>query len=541
MRSNDGLSDRLILHGEPARAALIRGMSLMTGLLRPTLGPTARTVAIARLVGSGPPEILDSAATIARRTIQLADPFEDMGAMLVRDMVWQLFERVGDGTATAAVLAQALVRGSARCIAAGVSAASVRRGIERGLAVALAELRRRARAIEGPAEIANVAAGVVRDPALTEMIGEIVDSVGPDGAALVEDAEASETGYEYVDGLRWNEGYVSPHLLEAGQTTARLINPRIFVTDRPLERAEQLLPAVEVCVAAGERRLLVIAPEVRDSAVALLVVNRRNGVLESAVAVRAPAVGAQRTRILEDIAVATGGRCVREAAGERLEDVTIDCLGRARQVWASKTAFGILGGQGGKDAIRRRIGEARAELNAAGDDGFLRDKIRERIGKLAGTAAVIRVGAPTESAREELKLRIEAALKAAGLALQEGVVPGGGAALLGCVPAVEALELDGDQTAGTRVLAEALAEPMRAIAANAGLEPSPIVHEARLRGQDWAFDAVGREWIDTRQAGPVDPLAVVRAALEAGVSAATTAMTAEVLIRRRVRPAGLKR
>jgi chaperonin GroEL len=311
-----------------------------------------------------------------------------------------------------------------------------------------------------------------------------------------------------------------------------VMNPRIFVTDHALESPEHLLPAVEACLAAGERSLLVIAPEIRDAAVALLVVNRRQGVLDGALAVRAPSVGAQRARILEDIAVQTGGRCIRQEPGERLEDVTLDDLGRARQAWATRTAFGILGGQGSKEAIRRRIGEARAELSGVGDDPYLREKIRERIGKLAGAAAHIRVGAPTAASQAELKLRVEAALTAARLALRDGVVPGGGAALLACVPALEALEPDGDEGVGVGVLAAALAEPMRAIAENAGFEPGAIVHEARRRGSGWTFDAVRRAWVDARLDGPVDPLSVTLTALETSVSAATMALTTDVLVRR---------
>jgi chaperonin GroEL len=531
---------RRILHGPSARAALLRGIDLMTRLLRPTLGPLPRTVAISPIAGSQPPEILDSAAVIARRTIQLADPFEDMGGMLVRHLAWRVFERVGDGSATAGVLAQALVHAGAKYVAAGGNPVSVKRGIQCGLAVATAELRRQARTIDGPSEIANVVAGIVRRPDLAEMLGEVVDAVGPDGAILVEDAQGIQTVHEYLDGVRWNEGFVSSFLLRSDEaTTTRVMNPRVLVTDWSLERAEQLLPTLEACVGAGERCLFVVAPEIRDSAIGLLVANRERGVLDDVVAVRAPSIGTQRARILEDLAVITGGRCITQERHDRLADVTIDDLGRARQAWATRFAFGILGGHGSKAAIRQRIAEARTELRAVEDDAYTTAKIQERIGKLAGTAVTIHVGAATKAEQDDLKLRIEAAVRSARSAVQDGVVPGGGAAMLACIPALEAMQVSGEEAVGVRALAQALAEPMRAIVWNAGLDAGPILDEAR-RGRQHnpprVFDVVRREWVDPWSAGLVDPLPVALAALETSVSTAMLALTAEVLIRRKKPP-----
>jgi chaperonin GroEL len=535
--------ERRILEGPLARAALLRGIDRMTRLLRPTLGPLPRTVAIERLVGHDPPEILDSAALIARRTLQLADPFEDMGGMLIRHLVWRVFEREGDGAATAAVLTQSLVHAGARYVAAGGNPVLVRRGMERGLAVAVAGLRSQARTIDGPTEIARVVAGTVRNAELSDMIGEVVDAVGPDGAVLVEDAQGTQTVHEYIDGVRWNEGYVSAFLLRQDESgTTRVQNPRILVTDYSLDRAEDLLPTLEACVGAGERNLLIVAPDIRDSAVGLLVVNRERGVLDGAVAVKAPS-GPQQTRILEDIAVITGGRCVCQDRHERLADVTINDLGKARHAWATRFAFGILGGQGSKVGIRARIAEARAELGTIEDDAYTSEKIKERIGKLAGTAAVIRVGAHSKSEQEDLKLRIEAAVRSARSALREGVVPGGGAALLACIPALEAVQAgggDADERVGISALAQALAEPMRAILGNAGLEVAPIVHEARRRVASqvhaYVFDVLRREWVDAWSGGIVDPLAVALAALEISVGTAALALTSEVLVRRKNPP-----
>lgn len=526
-----------ILHDVAARAALLRGMERMTRLLRPTLGPIPRTVAIARLTNNTqPPEILDHAATIARRTLQLADPFEDMGGMLIRHLAWQVFERVGDGSATSAVIAQSLVQAAHQYVAAGGNPVSVRRGLERAAAVAATELRRQARRIDGPEEIARLLAGSLRDPQLADLMGEVLDAVGSYGAILVENAQGTRTTAEYVDGVRWNEGFVSSFLLPEGTTsTLRVLNPRILVTDIALERAEQLLATLEACVAAGERGLMVIAPEVRDSAVGMLVANRERGALEHAIAVRAPTLGAQRNAILEDLSVITGGRFISQQLGDDLTRVRIEDLGKARQAWATKAAFGIVGGEGSKSAIRQRIAAARTELKSVdANDAYTSSKIEERIGKLAGLTAIIRVGAASTSEQEELKLRVEAAIRAARSALQEGVVPGGGAALLACERAVQAIDAQGDERLGAMALARALAEPMRSILRNAGVAPETVV--ARARACSCVYDVVRQEWVDPWTAGLVDPLAVVLTALEASVSTASIALSADVLIHRKNPP-----
>src|SRR5713226_4620891 len=320
----------------------------MARLLRPTLGPLSRTVAIKRLTGlSQGPAILDSGAVIARRTLQLADPFEDMGGMLIRHLAWRVFEQAGDGTATAAVLAQSLMHAGMRYIAAGGDAVSMRRGMQLALDTATAELTRQARTIDGPLEIARVVSGSLFSGRsdLADMLGEVVDAVGTDGAILVEDAQGMHTTHEYIDGVRWNEGYVSAFLLRPDEaSTSRMLNPRVLGTDFALDKAEQLVPALEACVATGGRGLFIIAPEIRDSAIGVLVANRERGVLDNVVAVKAPSFGVQRTRILEDIAAITGGRCVCQERQDRLADVTSGDLGTARQAWATRFAFGILGG-----------------------------------------------------------------------------------------------------------------------------------------------------------------------------------------------------
>lgn len=532
---------RLVLGAPESRIALLRGVDVMAALVRPTLGPLARTVAIAGQFPNDAPEVLDNAATIMRRTIQIGDPFADMGAMLVRHLAWTVFERVGDGAATAVTLAHALLHAAAPALAAGADPMAMRRGIERGLAVAVKALQDQARPVESAAELARCIAGVVRAPALTATIGELVEAVGPDGAVLIEEWQGTTTTATYLDGLRWKSGLLSSYLLKAGETVGRLSEPRILVTDCPLARADDLLPVLEACVAAGERQLLVIAPEISAAALGLLILNRERGVLSGALVVRAPGAGEQQSRILTDIAIATGGRAFLVATGARLFDVTIADLGRAHHVWATAATFAILGGRGEKSDIRRRIGEAKAELRAASSDDDARRQIRERIGKLAGTAALIHVGAATESERVELRTRVEAAVTAAQAALRHGAVPGGGGALLVCVPALERLadDLRGDEALGVRLLARTLPAPMRAIAANAGIDASAIFNDARPPAPGWTFDVLRRQWVDAGESGILDPLSVVLAALEGSVSTAVMALPTDVLIRHK-RPESTK-
>ncbi len=527
------MARRLMLEAPLSRVALQRGMDQMTALLSPTLGPLARTVAIQGLSKTSTPEVLDSAATIARRTIQFVNPFEDMGAMIVRQLAWAVFEEVGDGSAIAAVLCQGLMHAAAPVIAAGGNAMLIKRGVERGVRVALVELALQARKIELPTEIARCVAGTLRDPALAELIGEVIEAVGPDGAVLVEDAPGMRTTVEYIEGVRWDGGFHSYFLLREGTTNTRLLNPRIFITDIELRSAEQLLPVVEACLAAGERNLMVIAPEVSDSALALLIINRDNGVLEEVIATKAPSLGEQRSKILVDLALTTGGRAFTRDAGDRIEDVLLEDLGTARQAWVTNETFGILGGNGARGAVRQRINETKVELRAVRDDDSLRRTLQERIGKLSGAAAMVRVAAPTALAQVDLRSRVEAAVMSARAGFRDGVVPGGGAAFIGCVPALERLraELSGDEAFGVEILARALSAPLRIIARNAGVDPQPIVAEARLRGPQWTFDVLRREWVDAWEAGILDPLPVLQAALQMSASAATMAMTTDVLVR----------
>lgn len=527
-------SPRYVLESPHSRRALLRGMDQMIGLLRPTLGPTARTVAVQGMSKTSAPEILDSAATIARRTVQLDNPWEDMGGMIVRQMAWTLFEEVGDGAATAAVICQTLMHEANRMVAAGGNPMIIKRGLERALAVAQSELRRQSRTVELASEIAQVILGTVRDQALADMVGEATEAVGLDGAVLIEDSASRDTDLEYIEGVRWNSGYHSYFLLKEGEDSIRMMHPRILLTDHLLISAEQLIPTLEACLAAGERNLMVIAPEVSGSALALLIVNRDKGVLESVIAAKAPNMGKMREGALIDLAAITGGRAICNERGDKMDEVIFEDLGTARQAWVTSTTFGILGGAGAKGTIRQRITEVKNELRALPkDEEYDRKTIQERIGKLAGAAALIRVGAVTQVEQQETKLRIEAAVAAARSALRDGVVAGGGAGYVGCIAALERLksEYEGDEAFGIEVMARALSAPMRAIARNSGHDPRPLVHMARERGEEWTFDVLTGEWVDAWESGIVDPLPVALAVLEKATSAAIMAMTTDVLIR----------
>jgi chaperonin GroEL len=492
----------------------------MSRLAALTYGPTPGTVAIQPLVGSGPPEVLDSAATIARRTIGLPDAFENAGAMLVRHTLLRVQERVGDGGGLTALLLHRILLESTNQLAGGGDPAEIRLGLETGLAYACAALQSQVRSIDNASDIQSLMAGLVIEPSVVEVLAEVLEAVGAQGVVLVDSGQALETTREYLDGVRWDEGYLSPHFINDGGV-ARVLQPSVLITDLAIERANQLLPLLELCVATGRRQLMIVAPEVRDSAIGLVVANLQRGVLEGVVAVKAPgAYHGQSESILEDLAVLTGGRCLRAAAGDRLERVNAGDLGSARQAWARRDAFAILGAGGQRQAIRRRAIGVRAELGAVHDNPAQRRLLEKRLANLAGVAAIVRIGGASDVEREERRLRVEAAMRSGQLALSGGVVPGGGAAL---IAAAESLT---DWTVAERMLKRALVSPARLIARLAGLDPGLIVAQASSHPGE-GFDVLRKCWT----AALVDPYAVVRAALEASVSAAATALTAEAVIR----------
>jgi chaperonin GroEL len=514
-----------VLAGDDARAALVRGLTTVAAALAPTLGPTARTVAVAPIGGTGVPEVLDDAATIARRTIAIGDPFENMGAMLLRHVVWRVHEAVGDGGATAAVLARRLIEGAVNYVAAGGDPLALGRGIERASQTAIAALCSLARPIEFPREIAAVIAGSLPDRATAMLLGEALEAVGADGVLLVRDGRSADTGCEFVEGIRWDAGCASPYLLADDRATATLDNPLVLVSDLTPASADDLVPALDYAVEA-KRPLLIIAPSLQEAALAVLVANRERGLL----AVKAPPSSGVQDRALDEIALLVGARFLRRAQGDRLRDLQPADLGTARQAWATRGMTGVIGGRGDRAAIRARLAEVRAELERAENDDA-RATLRDRIGRLAGIAAIVRVGGRTTRERDERKLRIETAIASGRAALREGVVPGGGGGLIFAARAIEQLDLAGDEAVGARLLARALEAPLRAIADNAGVENATIVYDAHRYSPDLVYDAVRREWVDPWGSGILDAFLVLRRVIETSVSSAVTTLLTETLVR----------
>jgi chaperonin GroEL len=526
------MPEPFVLFEEDARTALKKGVDTMSRLIRVTLGPRARTVAIQPVVGTNrPPEILDDGAIIARRTLQIPKPFEDMGAMIIRQLACKIGDTVGDGSATGVVIAQSVLEASIKYVAAGGNPMFVKRGIEKALPVALAELERQARPVDGPDDLRLVAAACSRDPRIASLIGEIFDIIGRDGIVTVENGHGTTIEREYVEGIQWDKGWVSPYLCtDTERMEISVENAVVAITDRFLSKSEDVMPVLNAAYQQGERQLFLAAGDISGDALSTLVSNKQRGVMAIA-AVKAPGYGERRYRILEDIAVFTGARVLREDAGETMDHFTAGHFGRARRVWCSRDFFTVQEGMGDPTAIRRRINQIKIELPTVTDD-YERGKMRERLGKLSGGMAILKVGSPTELEREEKKLQAEDAVAATRLALEGGVVAGGGAALLACIPAVEKLQLDGDEALGVEILARALEAPTRQIVTNGGFEPNPIIAELRLRPEGWGFDVIAGEIVDMRQAGIIDPLKMVYTALDTAVSTALMALTTDALVRK---------
>ncbi|HYI24729.1 MAG TPA: TCP-1/cpn60 chaperonin family protein [Thermomicrobiales bacterium] len=515
-----------------SQRALGRGVDHMTNLLAPTLGPITGVVAIHGPTGQSPPELLGNAALIARRTTGLEDPFESMGAMTVRQVAWTVYEMVGDGAATAVVLMRAIVRAAQRSMAAGANATDIRAGLDLAVQAAVAQLPARVRPCRLPAELARMVSGTLPESTLAQMVGDLVEFAGADGSIRIEDGNASTTDHDYVQGARWETGSLSFVLIPEGQREVVLQEPRIYVSDAPVTGA-QLEPVLERSTRGGIRNLLVIAPSLDDAAIALLYQGRSQGVFDGMMAVRAPGVGNERAELLADIAVMTGGIVVQPDLGLGPMTIVPHALGSARQAWATRKTFGLLGGRGAPGAVRRRIHELRDSLPVAARDDQARRARTARLANLVGTSAIVRVGAPTAAARKELRRRIEASVATASAALAHGVVPGAGAALVACEPSLQKLreEVDPHLQAGVSILLEALSEPARVIAMNAGLAPGPIIERMRRSSNDLVYDVVRREWTEATPSGIEDPVDVVVAALETSVSAASMILTTDVLVR----------
>lgn len=527
---------RDVLLNPRARVALTRGVDQMAGVLRVTLGPTARAVVMAPIISSRSPELLTDSATIARRIIEFPDPYENMGAMLIRHMAWRMREKVGNGAATATVIAQALLHEANYQAEAGANVMMLRRGVELGIDRAVEELKRIAKPMEEPEQIEALAiASAGGDVEIGRYVAEMLEIIGTDGVILVEDHAGRRTDREYVEGLQWDSGYTSAYFCtDLDRMEAVIDNPVVLATDINVETIDQILPIMEAIMGNKDDLniggFVLIANEISGPALAVMVANTEKKTLPC-LGIKAPGAGDRRVRILEDVAILTGGRFIAEDAGDAMQQATLKDLGRARRVWANRDFFSIVGGAGEPNAIRQRIQEIKLQMPTA-DGDYEREKMRERIGKLQGGVGILKVGAASEREREIKKQRGEEAVAAARAAAEEGVVPGGGAAYLACLPALKKLadSLSGDLALGVKILMKAMEAPVEWIIRNAGQEHQSLLATIRESPPGYGYDAVEDRIVDMAEAGILDPLKVVRTALETGASAGIMALTTDALV-----------
>lgn len=512
---------------EDARKSMERGINILADTVKVTLGPKGRNVVLDKKFGS--PLITNDGVTIARE-IELEDPFENMGAQLVKEVATKTNDVAGDGTTTATLLAQAIIREGLKNIAAGANPMIVKKGIQKAVDVAVQEVKALSISIENKEAIAQVASISAADEEIGQLIAEAMDKVGNDGVITVEEAKTMGTTLETVEGMQFDRGYLSPYMVtDTEKMEAVLDNPYILITDKKINNLQEILPVLEQIVQQG-KPLLIVAEDIEGEALATLVVNKLRGTF-NCVAVKAPAFGDRRKEMLRDIAVLTGGEVISEELGMDLKEANISMLGRAATVRIDKDNTIIVDGGGEEKAIQDRVKQIRSQIEASTSE-FDIEKLQERLAKLAGGVAVIQVGAATETELKERKLRIEDALAATRAAVEEGIVPGGGTALVRAMDAVEKLAetLVGDEKTGAKIIARSLEEPVRQIAANAGLEGSVIVEKVRASEKNVGFDALNEKYVDMIKTGIVDPTKVTRSALQNAASVSAMVLTTEAAV-----------
>ncbi|ACA37769.1 chaperonin GroEL [Lysinibacillus sphaericus] len=524
-----------IKFSEDARSLMLQGVDKLANAVKITLGPKGRNVVLEKKFGS--PLITNDGVTIAKE-IELENPYENMGAKLVAEVASKTNEIAGDGTTTATVLAQAIIREGLKNVTAGANPVGIRKGIDKAVAAALTELHTISRPVSNKDEIAQVAAISAADDEVGQLIAEAMERVGNDGVITIEESKGFTTELDVVEGMQFDRGYASHYMVtDTDKMEAVLDNPYILITDKKITNIQEVLPLLEQVVQQG-RPLLIIAEDVEGEALATLVVNKLRGTF-NAVAVKAPGFGDRRKAMLEDIAILTGGQVITEELGLDLKSADISSLGRAAKVVVTKDNTTIVEGVGGADAIEARIGQIRAQL-AETTSEFDKEKLQERLAKLAGGVAVIKVGAATETELKERKLRIEDALNSTRAAVEEGIVSGGGTALLNVYAAVEKVSEseEGDVATGVKIVLRALEEPVRQIANNAGLEGSIIVDRLKREEIGIGFNAATGEWVNMMEAGVVDPAKVTRSALQNAASVAALFLTTEAVVADIPEPAG---
>jgi len=514
-----------ILFNEEARRALGRGVDALANAVKVTLGPKGRNVVLDKKFGA--PTITNDGVTIAR-DIELSDPFENMGAQLVKEVSIKTNDVAGDGTTTATLLAQAMIQEGMRNVAAGANPMVLKKGIELAVSRLVEEIKNKAIPVSGKNEIAQVATVSCRDEEIGGLIAEAMEKVGNDGVITVEESKSLETGLNVVEGMQFDRGYLSPYMVtDTDRMESVIDNPAILITDRKISAIADLLPTLEKVVKTG-KELLIIAEDVDGEALATLVVNRLRGTFK-AVAVKAPGFGDRRKAMLEDIAILTGGTVITEDMGRKLDSVELTDLGTARQVRISKDETTIVDGAGSKDMIAQRVAQIRAQLAETTSD-FDKEKLQERLAKLSGGVAVIEVGAATEVEMKDKKLRIEDALNATRAAVEEGIVAGGGTTYIDIMDALDPIDAKGDVATGVALVKRAIEEPVRQIAYNAGLEGSVVVEKVKHTDKGIGFNALTEEYEDMVSAGIVDPAKVTRSALQNAASIASLVLTTETIV-----------
>jgi chaperonin GroEL len=514
-----------LAHSEEARKALKRGMDILADAVKVTLGPKGRNVIIDKKFG--PPSICSDGVTIAKE-IDLEDPFENMGAQLLKEASSKTNDTAGDGTTTATVLAQAMINEGFKNVAAGASPMGLKRGLEKAVAVVTDEISKMAIPVEGKDQIGQVASLSAHEEEIGSLIAEVMEKVGKDGVITVEESKGLKYEVDYVDGMQLDRGFISPYFVtNAERMESALDDPLVLITDKKISAVQELLPALEKILQVS-KNVVIISEDIEGEALATLVVNKLRGTL-SCLGIKAPGFGDRRKAMLEDIAILTGGTVISEEIGRKLDSVNAEDLGRARKVVSNKEETTIIEGGGSSEAIQGRIRQLKAQLDEATSD-FDKEKLQERIAKLAGGVAIIKVGAATEVELKEKKGRVEDALSATRAAVEEGIVPGGGVALMRALPSIAKLNLSGDEATGARIVQRAIPEPLRLIATNSGKEGSVIV-AAVLKGEgDWGYDADADEYTNLMSRGIIDPAKVTRAAIENAASVAGMVLTTESLI-----------
>ena len=525
---------KIICYGEEARKALEKGVDQLADTVKITLGPKGRNVVLDKKFGA--PLITNDGVTIAKE-IELEDPFENMGAQLVKEVSTKTNDVAGDGTTSATLLAQAIVKEGLKNLAAGANPMIMKKGIAKATAAAIEAMKANSQKVNGSADIARVGAVSSGDETIGQLISEAMEKVGHDGVITIEESKTAETYSEVVEGMQFDRGYITPYMVtDTEKMEAVLDDALILITDKKVSNIQELLPILEQVVQSG-KKLLVIAEDVEGEALSTLIVNKLRGTL-NVVCVKAPGFGDRRKEMLEDIAVLTGGTVITSDMGYELKEATMDMLGKARQVKVSKENTIIVDGAGSADAIKARVNQIRSQIETTTSD-YDREKLQERLAKMAGGVAIIRVGAATEVEMKEKKLRIEDALNATRAAVEEGIVAGGGTAYVNAVAAVEKLvnEVEGDEKTGVSIIARALTEPVKQIAANAGIDGSVVLEKIKESGKTgYGFDAYNEVYCDMIPSGIVDPTKVTRSALENAASIASTLLTTEALVADKPQP-----